>query len=175
MSNETEFVVGKKVYVSGFNIFINSFSKVEIGNGCNFQTGKLRTGRNQKVVIGVECMFSWDIVLLAHDGHLIWDIGKEKFINNTVGDKRNSIVIGDHCWIGGETVIMPHTFIGSGSICGYRCMAKGKYPNNCIIVGQPGRVVKKDIAWMRRNVSYDDKDILLIDEQYRKFTEEDIL
>ena len=175
MSIGTEFVIGKKVFVSGLNIFINDFSAVEVGNECSLQTGKLRTGRNKKIVIGKDCMFSWDIVFLPHDGHLIWDLKEGRFTNNTTGERELSIVIGDHCWIGGETVIMPNTSIGSGSICGYRCMAKGKYPNNCIIVGQPGRVVKKDIAWMRRNVSYDDKDIMLIDEQYRKFTEEDIL
>lgn len=173
MGKGTTFSIGKKVSMYGLYIFINELSSVEIGSNCSFQTGKLRTGRNQRIVVGEDCMFSWDIVFLPHDGHLIYSIKEDCFINNTVGKRRDSIEIGSHCWIGGETVIMPNTYVGSGSVLGYRCMAKGKYPNNCVIVGQPGRVVRKDIAWMRSNVSYDPDDILLLDEKYRKITEDD--
>lgn len=166
--------IESNVNIGGFYLCINELSSFQIGSHTTLQNGRLQTGRNKKIVIGNDCMFSWDIVILPHDGHLIWELDNQQFCNNTVGKQELSIEIGDHCWIGGESVIMPNTYIGSGSILGYRCMAKGKYPNNCIIVGQPGRVVKKNIAWMRRAVSYDDNDILLIDSQYRKATEDGV-
>lgn len=115
-------------------------------------------------------MYTWE--LTKDIRHLIWDLRDNKFVNNTNVKQRNSIEIGEHVWIGGETVIMPNTHIGSGSICGYRTLAKGTYPNNVIIAGQPGKIIKKDIAWMRRNVSYDDNDISLLDEAYRRYTQQ---
>lgn len=167
----TKLTVGKSVGMGTMNVFINHFSTVEIGDKTTLQSGKLRTGRNQKVKIGKDCMFSWDIVFLPHDGHLIYDLNKARFTNNTNGTQRESVVIGDHVWIGGETVLMPNTRIGSGSICGYRSMLKGEYPNNCILAGMPAKVIRKDIAWIRSNFAEDDKEILLLDEEYRKSTE----
>lgn len=169
--NNSKLVISKNVSIGNFYLCINDFGYVSIGSGTTIQNGRLQTGRNKRVEIGRDCMFSWDIVILPHDGHLIYDLKKQSFINNTIGEIEESIIIGDHCWIGGESIIMPNTCIGTGSILGYRCLAKGKYPNNCIIVGQPGKIVKKDVAWMRRDVSYNDEDILIIDEAYRKLTQ----
>lgn len=167
----TRLTVGKSVGMGTMNVFINHFSTVEIGEKTTLQSGKLRTGRNQKVKIGKDCMFSWDVVFLPHDGHLIYDLNKVQFVNNTNGAQRESVVIGDHVWLGGETVLMPNTRIGSGSICGYRSMPKGEYPNNCILAGMPAKVIRRDIAWIRSNFAENDREILLLDEEYRKFTE----
>lgn len=134
----------KLVNIGAFYLCINEYGTLKIGNRTTIQNGRHQTGRNRSVQIGKDCMFSWDIVILPHDGHLIYDLKKEVFINNTNGKCEESILIGDHCWIGGELVIVPNTVIGTGSVLGYRCMAKGKYPNNCMIVGQPGRVVRED-------------------------------
>lgn len=169
---DTKLIIGKSVGMGWMNVFINHHSSITIGEKSSLQSGKLRTGRNQSITIGKDCMFSWDIVFLAHDGHVIYDLTKNHFINNTNGEQRQSIILGNHVWIGGETVIMPNTKIGSGSICGYRSMAKGIYPNNCIIAGSPAKVIRKDVAWMRRNYAETDEDILLIEEEYRKFTEQ---
>ena len=160
------------VSASGTNFFVNQYSTIEVGEKTTIQTGKFRTGRNQKVIIGKDVMFSWDVVTLAHDGHLIYDLNQEHFINNTNGEQRTSIQIGNHVWVGGETVFMPNTKIGDGSICGYRSMAKGEYPNNCILVGTPARVVRKDIAWVRNNFAGSDDEIELLDIAYRKNTQE---
>ena len=163
--------IGRSVNIGAFYLCINEYGTLKIGNRTTIQNGRLQTGRNRSVQIGKDCMFSWDIVILPHDGHLIYDLKKEVFINNTNGKCEESILIGDHCWIGGESVIMPNTVIGTGSVLGYRCMAKGKYPNNCVIVGQPGRVVREDIAWLRQAVSNDESDLFSIEEELRKFTQ----
>ena len=166
-------VIHENVKIHGMSVFVNAYSNVEIGKDTTIQTGNLRTGRNQSVVIGEDCMFSWDIVICPHDGHLIWDLHSQKPINNTLGDNRASVILGDHVWVGGETVFMPNSSVGSGSVCGYRTMVKGRFPNNCIIAGQPARIIKKDIAWTRPNVSFDnEEDFLNINEDYRKFTED---
>ncbi|MCM1144079.1 MAG: hypothetical protein NC318_09575 [Blautia sp.] len=116
-------------------------------------------------------MFSWDIALLAHDGHMIYDLDTGACTNNTAGERKDSIVIGDHVWVGGEAAILPHSFIGTGSICAYRAVIKGTFPNNCIIGGIPARILKKNVAWMRDNICLDENMIYRLPEEYRKLTE----
>lgn len=168
----TTLILNSNVGLGTMNVFVNSFSTVEIGARTTFQSGKLRTGRNQLVTVGKDCMFSWDIIFLPHDGHLIWDLKEKRFINNTSGEQRHSVAIGDHVWIGGETVFMPNSSVGSGSICGYRSLVRNKFPNNCVLAGSPARVVRKDVAWLKSNFSNNDNDILALPENYRLFTEE---
>ena len=157
LETNSDLIIGNNVNIQGLHIYINAFSSVYIGDFTTLTTGRLRTGRNQEVLIGKDCMFSWDIVFLAHDGHLIWTTNG-KCINNTSGEKRKSIIIGDHVWVGGETAILPKTQIGSGSICGYRSLVKGNYPNNCIICGSPAKIIKKNFAWSRENITYNEND-----------------
>ena len=142
LETNSSLIIGENVKINGLNIFINSYSSVCIGDFTIMQTGKLRTGRNQEIIIGKDCMFSWDVVILAHDGHLIWTIDG-KSINNTSGERTKSIILGNHMWIGGETAILPNTKIGDGVICGYRSLVKGNYPNNCIVCGAPAKIIKK--------------------------------
>lgn len=167
LGTNSKLIIGNNVKIYGLNIFINSYSNVYIGDFTTLQTGKLNTGRNQEIIIGKDCMFSWDIIFLAHDGHLIWTTDG-KCINNTSGKIRTSITLGNHIWVGGETVILPNTKIGDSTICGYRSLVKGNYPNNCIICGSPAKIIKKDIVWTRQNVSLNEReDFKKIPIEYR--------
>ena len=169
--NHTDLLIGEGCIIAGMEIFINEYSSVLMGNNCSFQTGRLRTGRNKRIEIGNDIMASWDVIFLPYAGHLMWDVETGKCINNTTGEQQISVVIEDHVWLGGECVLAENTRIGSGSIVAYRAFAKGIYPNNCVIGGLPGKVIKKDIAWTRANVSYDEhKDYSNIPEGWRQRT-----
>lgn len=85
--------------------------------------------------------------------------------------RKDSIMVGDHVWVGGEVVILPNSHIGKGSICGYRAVIKGTFPNNCMIGGIPGRILKKDVAWMRENICLDENMIYKLPQEYRERTE----
>lgn len=170
LANNAVLKIEDHVFIDGMEIFINEFSILTIGSKTNMQTGKIRTGRNQKICIGRDCMFSWDVVLLGHDGHLLWDTTNGKCINNTDGKLRDSITIGNHVWLGGEVAILPNTEIGSGSICAYRSVVKGKVLNNCLIAGTIAKVVKKNVAWSKENVARNEDRFYALDENYRRKT-----
>ena len=170
--NHTDLIIGESCIIGGMEIFINEYSSVCMRKNCTFQTGRLRTGRNKKVEIGNDIMASWDVIFLPYAGHLMWDVISGKPLNNTRGVQETSVVIGDHVWLGGECVLAENTHIGSGSIVAYRAFAKGTYPNNCVIGGLPGKVIKRNIAWTRANVSYDEmKDYADIPEAWRQRTD----
>lgn len=55
-----------------------------------------------------------------------------------------SVLIGNNVWIGENVVILPGSKIGNGCIIGANTVINGKsYPDNCIIAGSPGRIVKE--------------------------------
>lgn len=147
-------------------ISLNIDSEVRIGEGTTFgQNARIRPGRNRRIVIGNDCMFSWDTVVLGHDGHLIYDIFKQHYINNTNGAIQTSIVIGNHVWIGGEVALLPGTHIGDGCIVGYRSLVKSNFQNNCVIAGSPAKMVKRDVTWRREQILTDD-DISNLEVKY---------
>src|SRR4051812_40326630 len=51
--------------------------------------------------------------------------------------------IGNDCWIGGNTVIMPGVTIGNGVTIGANSTVTKDIPSFCVAMGSPARVVKK--------------------------------
>lgn len=51
--------------------------------------------------------------------------------------------IGDDCFIGFGSVILPGTVLGNHCIVGANSVVRGKFPANTVIVGAPARIVKK--------------------------------
>lgn len=108
------------------------------------------------VTVGNRCTFSYGISMMSQDGHSIFDVRTRENINSTreISSKRN-IIIGDHVWIGYDVSVLYTTDIGSGSIIGASSTVKGRIPNNCIAVGSPAKVIRRDIAWGQINASDD--------------------
>lgn len=53
------------------------------------------------------------------------------------------IEIGKNCLIGMNSVILPGTRLGNHCVVGANSTVSGIYPDNCVIVGSPARIVKK--------------------------------
>ena len=119
---------------------------------------ELHANSGKKIVIGNDCMFSHGIDLWAGDGHAIFDVNTARNINSdydALPEYKNRISIGDHVWVGKEAFIMHGTEIGSGSVIGAQSVVKGRYPNNCVVAGNPAECVKTDVAWSRNMLAAD--------------------
>ena len=61
-----------------------------------------------------------------------------------------SIVIGDHVWIGQNSLILKGTYVGSGAIIGANSVVSGKkIGSNSIWAGNPVKELRKGIYWLR--------------------------
>ena len=174
LSVNSDLVLGSDVRIcSGGVIHINEGAHVTIGKGSTF-------GRNfgiyavacSSIFIGDDCMFSVDVKLLSGDGHSVFDINSKENINSVIDKLKNTeLRIGDHVWIGINSTIIGNTKIGNGSIVGAASLVKGYFPNNCILAGNPARIIRKNIAWSRENGA---EDISLCGQENINLTQEKV-
>ena len=54
---------------------------------------------------------------------------------------KTPVRIGAGSWLGVKSSVLRGTLIGAGSVLGAHAVARGRYPDNAIIAGVPGRVV----------------------------------
>ncbi len=97
---------------------------------------------NSTVEIGSDCLFSTNVYIACSDTHSILD-----FDDNLLNTGK-FVKIGNHIWIcqdariGKNVTIPDNCIIGMGSI-----VTKEFTEPNCIIAGNPAKVVKKNIKW----------------------------
>ena len=56
-----------------------------------------------------------------------------------------SVVIEDNVWIGSQSVILPGSFIGEGTVVSSGSIVSGNFPKNSVLMGNPARVIKSRI------------------------------
>ncbi|HYF84376.1 MAG TPA: acyltransferase [Clostridia bacterium] len=127
------------------------------------------SGLHTEIKIGKDCLWSRDVFIRANDGHSIFDIHTGKNINSdSESNYDRKVILGDHVWVGARATIMYGADIGNGSVVGAGSFVKKTYPNNCIIAGNPARVIRKDIAWSMEDNAVD---MSVIDDEYIKYTD----
>lgn len=148
--------------------------KLEIFDSCTFGRNiNMASTHGMNITIGRDCMFSHDIWVLCGDAHIIFDSITRQPINSQgrLPANKKEIKIGEHVWVGLRTVILNGTEVGNGSVIGAGSFVKKSYTNNCIVAGNPARVIRRNIAWSRQPV---DENIALCGEEYINLSMEGI-
>ena len=101
------------------------------------------------VHLGSDCMVAAGVQLRSDDTHALYDVRSGKRINPA-----HDIHIGDHVWLGRDVVIMGGVTIGNGSMLGLRSIVTRSVPNNCVAVGSPARVIRRNVVWERPELHY---------------------
>ena len=150
--------------------------RIVLRNGSIFSIGRntmickdysIRLSTNTFVKIGHDCLFSLEVAMWSDDGHPIYDIMTGEEINFSEPYKKG-IIIGDHVWLGYRTVVLYNTQLGDGCVVGANSFIKKKYPNNCLIAGNPPRILRKNIAWSRKKLLNGLEDL---EQNYRRLTD----
>lgn len=172
VGNDSIIILGDGVCFDGRINCFGNMSKLEIGSNGHLSAGQikvaedalLKIGRDfsiefgffisackgTEIMIGDDCMFSHNVLMLSNDGHSIFNLKTGENINTTDEiNKKRKIIIGNHVWVGTRTTILYNTVIGDGSIIGAASLVKSKIPNNCIAAGTPAKVRRTDMAWTR--------------------------
>lgn len=148
---------GAKVEIGSRGRFIKGYlvaasnSLIKVGNDFSIMwTYQIVADEETSIIIGDDCMASYDVMVRSGDGHSIFDLNTGENMNSTKEiSKLRKTVIGNHVWIGMRSIILYRSEIGSGSIIGAASLVKSTIPNNCIAAGTPAKVKKENIAWER--------------------------
>lgn len=135
----------KKVYRYLYKVVVGKLNPVKYAKkiGVNFQGplyiyGNIDWGTEPWIInIGKNVHITSEIKFITHDGgtllfrHIIPDLEITK-----------PICIGDDVYIGNNVLIMPGTHIGNKVIIGAGTVVTKDIPDNSVVVGVPGRVIK---------------------------------
>lgn len=118
--------VHKTSSVTG-NIKVGVNSSVGATQGCYIQ------GLGE-VIIGSYTLFGPNVGIISSN-HNLYDYREHS---------NNKVVIGDYCWVGMNSVILPGVKLGNHTIVGACSVVTKSFEEGyCIIAGNPARVVKK--------------------------------
>lgn len=100
------------------------------------------------VVVGNDVMLASENELRSDDGHAIFDVRSGQRVNQS-----QDICVGNHVWLAKRAVLLGGASVADGSVIGFGSIVTGDIPNNCVAVGSPARVVRRDVAWERPHLS----------------------
>lgn len=126
-----------------------------IGRGCRFdiaEQGMIIIGSGgyinsnssfiitHKLIIGNNCVISWNCLFLDNDFHHIHYVNKN--------EKTNEINIGNHVWIGCDVKIFKGTVIPNNCVIAAGSIVRGVFTEpDTLISGNPAKVIRRNISW----------------------------
>lgn len=115
----------------------------------NGKTEISAVGRDSRVEVKSDCMLSSNICITNTDSHSILDMK-----GNRINPERN-VMIGNHVWIGMNVTILKGSVINDNVVIGANSVVTAsmeKSESNCVLVGNPATIVKKNVTWMRERI-----------------------
>ncbi len=63
---------------------------------------------------------------------------------STIDDKKGQVILKKNCKIGSHSVVMPGITVGENAVVGAMSFVNQDIPDNCVAVGVPVKVIKKN-------------------------------
>jgi len=165
-----------QIYGNNNNIIIGNDNaanglKIRIGNHVNAHGVKIKIGRyftcepdcqfflynsRNSVSIGDECMFSNSIILRAGESpHLLFDKDSGEYLDVSEG-----VFIGDHVWVGERAYITKRATIPNECVIAACAVVTKRFDKeNCVLAGNPAKIVREGVQWIRNSSKLIEGDI----------------
>lgn len=143
--------LGDNVHI-GHNSTLSCYGGNVVIGSETFVTKNLNLFCAEKVEIGNDVLIASYVLIsdLTHgiNPELETNYQKQKLTTKPV-------IIEDGCWIGDKASILPGTHIGKKCVIGANSVVRGKIPPYSLVVGNPGKIVKKwnfsEKKWLKLN------------------------
>lgn len=148
MVGDDNFLWVKNGCVLRGGFLLDKGAKIVIGERTifNFDSAVVEARDSHNITIGRDCLFS-HFRMQTSDVHSIFDLTTKKRINHP-----KHIIIGNNVWIAYDAFLLKGTQIDNGSVVGARAVVSGSVPSNCIVAGNPAKIIKTNIAWDTRSL-----------------------
>lgn len=117
---------------------------VKIGKNCKLYHNNLDEGHGYLLEIGNNCIIT-HCTILTHDASTKLYTGKTK-----VG----KVTIGDNCFIGMQTLILPNVTIGDNCIIGAGSIVTKNIESNSVVAGNPAKLIMKTNQFIEKHKEY---------------------
>lgn len=132
--------IGKYVRIfPGIRMEAIGTGTIEIGDNVAIEQNAHITSMEGSLHIGSDVTISANVCITNLD-HEYADISKSVMDQ---GHILNTTSIGEGCFIGYGAVIQAGTTLGKHCIVGANAVVRGRFPDYCVIVGVPAKIVKK--------------------------------
>lgn len=139
-------------YISiGNNVLIRNNLRIEaidllrkpeilIGDNCNIEQNVHIISSN-KVTIGNNCSITANCAIV--DTSHPYDEINNKKIGNQLNSEAMSVIIGDNCFIGIGSSILPNVKLGKHCIIGANSVVTKSFPDYSVVAGNPAKMIKR--------------------------------
>jgi len=123
-------------------------------DNCSVKIGKnayvvdMKTSLNgNSLEIGDNCLISNNVEFLT-DCHSVLDIDSKIVLNKP----KDAIKIGNKVWIGQNAAFTKNAQIPNNCVVGINSTVTKKFEKeNCVIAGNPAKIVKENVCWEGKN------------------------
>lgn len=122
-------------------IIITRTPEAEINIGNNVGISGATIYARKSISIGDNTLIGGNVKILDNDFHPIEIEERNADIKEKIGTK--PVVVGKNCFIGCNAIILKGTVLGDGCVVGAGAVVSGRFENNCVIAGNPARIVRK--------------------------------
>lgn len=106
--------------------------RIEIAPSASLSLSSRLIGRQSgAVIVGADTLIAFKTLILGYDA---------------TDDRDAPVRIGERCFIGGGSVILPGVKIGNEVIVGAGSVVFDDVPDRCIVAGNPARILRRDIV-----------------------------
>lgn len=129
-------------------IIVTRTPEAEITIGDNVGISGATIYARKRIVIGENTAIGGNCKILDNDFHPVEVERRNQLLQDRYGGDSDlipskEIVIGKNCFIGCNTIILKGTVIGDGCVVGAGAVVAGVFDSNCVIAGNPARVIRK--------------------------------
>lgn len=114
-------------------------AKINIGDNVGISGATIYARKG--ITIGDNTMIGGNAKILDNDFHPIEIEARLADDKSKIGTRE--VVIGKNCFIGCNSLILKGTVLGDGCVVGAGAVVSGKFEDNCVIAGNPARLIKK--------------------------------
>ena len=121
-------------------------AEISIGNNVGISGATIYA--RKRITIGDSTCIGGNCKILDNDFHPIEVEERNRLLMDPNGGDSEliparEIVIGKNCFIGCNSIILKGTVLGNGCVVGAGAVVAGKFEDNCVIAGNPAKVIRK--------------------------------
>lgn len=116
------------------------------------------------VSLGNNIVISTGVLLLTHDYSIttgLISINEKPITDIAI---KMPIIIGDNCFIGANSTLLPGTILGQNIIVGAGSIVKGTIPDYSIIAGNPAKLISDIRPWIQKKQIKFNSENLIVDK-----------